>query len=244
MLRNDEKAGGVILDFFDELCQLTAKAPRRCWVSADHPAWQAFLADAPCPAPDSPSGGAETLEELQRQAKNCKLCALNKTRQNVVFGEGDPHAKLMFIGEGPGADEDASGRPFVGRAGQLLDKMISAMQFSREEVYIANVVKCRPPNNRAPAPEEAEACAGYLKRQIELVSPEVIVLLGASAAKYLLDRHEGITRLRGNFLDYCGIPVMPTYHPAFLLRQESAKREAWSDLQKVMAKFGKVYQKK
>ncbi len=232
------------MDFFDELCQLAAATPRRRWVAADHPAWQAFCADTPQTVPNCPHGDAKDLDELCAQAKNCKRCILSSTRQNVVFGEGNPHAKLMFIGEGPGADEDASGRPFVGRAGQLLDKMICAMQFTREEVYIANVVKCRPPNNRAPMPEEAQACAPFLKKQIELIAPQVIVLLGASAAKYLLNCQEGITRLRGNFLNYQGIPVMPTYHPAFLLRQESAKREAWSDLQKVMAKFGKVYTKK
>ena len=130
------------------------------------------------------------------------------------------------------------GRPFVGKAGQLLDKMIAAMKFSREEVFIANVVKCRPPNNRVPSPEEAEACIGYLKRQIELVKPEVIVLLGATAVTFLLGKTEGITRLRGNWQAYEGIPVMPTYHPAFLLRQESAKRAAWNDLKMVMQALG------
>ena len=133
------------------------------------------------------------------------------------------------------------GRPFVGPAGQLLDRMILAMQFTREEVYIANVVKCRPPHNRNPEPEEADACRGYLARQIELIQPEVIVVLGAVAARFLLQRREGITRLRGHWLGYNGIPVMPTFHPSYLLRDPSGKRLAWSDLQQVMKVFGKVY---
>ncbi len=183
---------------------------------------------------------AATLEKMRIFASGCKRCPLSSTRTNVVFGEGDPHARLMFIGEGPGADEDRLGRPFVGRAGQLLDKMIAAMQFKREEVYIANVVKCRPPGNRTPTPEEAARCIGYLQRQIKFIRPEVIVLLGSTAMTFLLDRREGISRLRGSWLEYEGIPVMPTFHPAYLLRQESAKREAWHDLKMVMAKFGKV----
>ena len=174
------------------------------------------------------------LAALWEICMNCRNCALAQTRNTVVFGEGNPNARLMFIGEGPGADEDRLGRPFVGKAGQLLDKMIAAMKLSREEVFIANVVKCRPPNNRVPSSDEATACIGYLKRQIELVKPEVIVLLGATADSFLLGRSEGITKLRGKWQAYEGIPVMPTFHPAFLLRQESAKREAWHDLKMVM----------
>ena len=184
-----------------------------------------------------------SLDELRPVVLACSRCPLAATRHNVVFGEGDPHAKLMFIGEGPGYDEDMQGRPFVGRAGQLLNKMIAAMQFTREEVYIANVVKCRPPENRVPSPDEAAACIGYLKKQIALIRPEVIVLLGATAVNFLLGKREGITRLRGKWLGYDGIPVMPTFHPAYLLRQESAKREAWADLQQVMKVFGKVYRR-
>ena len=195
----------------------------------------------PVPEPPASNDPPEVkLEKMRIFALNCRRCPLAATRTNVVFGEGDPHAKLMFIGEGPGADEDRLGRPFVGKAGQLLDRMIAAMQFKREEVYIANVVKCRPPGNRVPTPDEAARCIGYLERQIRFIAPEVIVLLGATAVTFLLDRHDGITRLRGNWLDYNGIPVMPTFHPAFLLRQESAKREAWHDLKLVMAKFGKT----
>lgn len=185
-----------------------------------------------------------SLDELRPAVLGCRRCPLAETRHNVVFGEGDPHAKLMFIGEGPGYDEDMQGRPFVGKAGQLLNRMIEAMQFAREEVYIANVVKCRPPGNRVPSPDEAVACIGYLKKQIELIRPEVIVLLGATAVNFLLGRREGITRLRGKWLGFDGIPVMPTFHPAYLLRQESAKREAWADLQQVMKVFGKVRQRR
>ena len=196
------------------------------------------------PAPECASTAGkqpETLEELREIVLQCQKCRLAPTRHSVVFGEGNPHARLMFVGEGPGEQEDLQGRPFVGPAGQLLDRMILAMQFTREEVYIANVVKCRPPHNRNPEPEEADACRGYLARQIELIQPEVIVVLGAVAARFLLQRREGITRLRGHWLGYNGIPVMPTFHPSYLLRDPSGKRLAWSDLQQVMKVFGKVY---
>lgn len=186
------------------------------------------------PPPAAVPGDWEGLCAVVMQ---CRQCRLAETRRNVVFGEGDLHAKLMFIGEGPGADEDATGRPFVGEAGQLLDKMIAAMKFRREEVYIANVVKCRPPGNRVPQDDEAAECIGYLRRQIELVHPEAIVLLGATALRFLLGK-EGIRRYRGQWHDYRGIPVMPTYHPAYLLRQNAAKREVWNDLKLVMKHLG------
>ena len=179
------------------------------------------------------------LEALGAEVCRCRRCPLGAARLNPVPGEGNPRARLMFIGEGPGAEEDRLGRPFVGAAGRLLDKMIAAMQFRREEVYIANVVKCRPPDNRIPMPDEAAKCLPFLKEQIRLVSPEVIVLLGATAVHYLLNRQEGIMRIRGRWLEYQGIPVMPTYHPAFLLRQEQAKRDAWEDLKQVMRRLGK-----
>ncbi|UKI30926.1 MAG: uracil-DNA glycosylase [Lentisphaeria bacterium] len=200
----------------------------------------------PAPAAAAPEGsdtvaGAGSLDELRKIVLQCRNCRLAPTRHSVVFGEGNPHARLMFVGEGPGEQEDLQGRPFVGPAGQLLDRMILAMQFTREEVYIANVVKCRPPHNRNPEPDEADACRGYLARQVELIQPEVIVVLGAVAARFLLQRREGITRLRGHWLGYNGIPVMPTFHPSYLLRDPSGKRLAWSDLQQVMKVFGKVY---
>ena len=186
---------------------------------------------------------ASTLAQLQELLKDCQRCELCRRRKNIVFGEGNPDAKLMFIGEAPGYDEDIQGRPFVGRAGELLNKMITAMQFTREEVYIANVVKCRPDDNRTPNPVEVDACIPFLRRQIEIIRPEVIVVLGAVAAKTLLDTDSGISRLRGKWCSYENIPVMPTFHPAYLLRNESSKREAWQDLQQVMARFGKYHRR-
>ncbi|MDD5729182.1 MAG: uracil-DNA glycosylase [Victivallales bacterium] len=183
-----------------------------------------------------------SLEELSSIARECRKCPLASGRNHVVFGEGAPHADLMFIGEGPGYDEDMQGRPFVGKAGMLLTRMITAMQFTREQVYIANIVKCRPPKNRNPLPEEAAACLPYLRRQIELIAPKVIVLLGAVPLKFLLNK-TGIMRQRGNWNLYNGIKVMPTFHPAYLLRNPAAKRDTWNDLQQVMQVFGKVHKK-
>ena len=198
-------------------------------------------APTPVPAAADAAIGKASMAELDALIKNCRKCQLCQSRTNTVFGEGNPDAQLMFIGEGPGFDEDRLGRPFVGKAGQLLDKMIRAMQFTREEVYIANIVKCRPPDNRVPTPDEAAFCLHYLERQIELIRPSVIVLLGATAVKYLLGTGSGISKMRGRWLSYHNIPVMPTFHPAFLLRQESAKRDAWNDLQQVMARFNKFH---
>jgi DNA polymerase len=155
-----------------------------------------------------------------------------------VFGEGDEGAALMFIGEGPGADEDKTGRPFVGRAGQLLTKMIEAMGLTRQQVYIANVVKCRPPENREPFQDEVAACMGFLRTQIKLINPKVIVCLGATSAGHLLNPGKRISNIRGHFLEYEGLKVMPTYHPAYLLRNETKKRDVWNDLKLVMAELG------
>ena len=188
----------------------------------------------PAYAPDMPE-----WESLRTECASCMNCRLGSTRTNMVFADGNPHAELMFIGEGPGADEDATGVPFVGRAGELLSRMIAAMTFDRKtETCIANIVKCRPPGNRNPADDEAAACMPYLKRQIAMMNPKVIVLLGAVPLLYLFNL-KGIMKLRGRWLDYNGIPVMPTYHPAFLLRNPPAKKDAWADLQAVMAVFGR-----
>jgi DNA polymerase len=178
-----------------------------------------------------------TLESIRERLGDCTRCPLYKGRRNLVFGEGHPHAALMFVGEGPGADEDVQGRPFVGRAGALLTKMIEAMGLFRNDVYIANVVKCRPPGNRDPSPIERETCAPFLYAQIRAVSPTCIVALGRVAAHTLLGTAEPMSRLRGSFGDWEGIPVMPTYHPSFLLRNEGDrrwKRAAWTDLRMVM----------
>ena len=174
---------------------------------------------------------------LTEEITNCQKCRLCAARTHAVPGEGNPHARLMFIGEGPGRDEDLTGRPFVGRAGQLLDKMIAAIGLSREEVYIANVVKCRPPQNRAPEMDEVAACMPYLRAQVGLIRPQVIVLLGSSALGAILGPEHRITRERGAWIERTGVWFMPTFHPAALLRDESKKRPVWEDLKKVRDKL-------
>lgn len=175
----------------------------------------------------------ETFEDIHREIGDCTRCPLHEERTHVVHTEGNRKARLMFVGEAPGADEDAQARPFVGRAGQLLTKIIEAIGMKREEVLIGNVNRCRPPGNRPPMPDEVAMCKPFLLREIAVVQPEVIVVLGNTATKNLLDTREGITRLRGNFQEYKGIRVMPTFHPAYLLRDPSKKRETWEDLKKV-----------
>jgi uracil-DNA glycosylase len=176
----------------------------------------------------------------EKEVAVCKKCRLCETRTQTVFGEGDADAKIVFIGEGPGETEDQTGRPFVGRAGQLLDKMIAGMGLKRQQVFICNIVKCRPPNNRVPAPDEVETCTPYLVRQIEIIRPKVIVTLGLPAAKYMLATNSTMGRLRGQWQQWRGIRLMPTYHPAFLLRAYTDQNRAavWSDLKQVMAEVG------
>jgi DNA polymerase len=179
------------------------------------------------------------LASVERAVTGCELCGLCRTRTRTVFADGTGRSRLMFVGEAPGADEDASGVPFVGRAGQLLTKMIEAgMGLTREDVYIANVLKCRPPGNRNPEPQEIASCRPYLDAQIDFVKPAILVALGKFAAQFLLETEEPITRLRGRWGSRRGIPVMPTYHPSFLLRQPDRKKEAWADLQEVLRKLG------
>ncbi|MFN7946778.1 MAG: uracil-DNA glycosylase family protein [Blastocatellia bacterium] len=188
-------------------------------------------------APEEQYAG-ETLEDIRADLGECQRCKLWRTRTNIVFGEGSPKAELMFVGEAPGADEDATGRPFVGRAGQLLTKMIEAIGMKREDVYIANILKSRPPGNRNPEADETAACKPFLLRQIAVIRPKLIVTLGNPATQGLLETKVGITKLRGEFQDYpriAGIKVLPTFHPAFLLRSPDKKREAWEDLKKVRA---------
>lgn len=174
------------------------------------------------------------LEGLLGEIGDCKRCKLCKGRTNIVFGVGNPAAELVFVGEGPGAEEDKQGIPFVGRAGQLLTKIIEAMNMSRDDIYIANVVKCRPPENRNPEPDEIAACSQFLMKQIEIISPKVIVCLGTFAAQKFLNTEEKITALRGHFREVAGVKVMPTYHPAFLLRNPSMKKPVWEDMKLVM----------
>ncbi|MBO2516358.1 MAG: uracil-DNA glycosylase [Clostridiales bacterium] len=179
-------------------------------------------------------------DQVNEQILACRNCPLCEHIHNKVPGQGDPEAALMFIGEGPGQDEDLQGLAFVGRAGQLLTKMIAAMGMTRDEVFICNIVKCRPPMNRVPEPEEAAACMPYLRQQFALVRPKVVVLLGATAARYILGDHIRITRDRGTFVYKKGVWFMPTYHPSALLRDESKKKDAWHDLQQVMAKLKEI----
>jgi DNA polymerase len=184
----------------------------------------------------------EQLDILAAEVAACQNCRLCQGRTNVVPGEGDPLAELAFVGEGPGRDEDEQGRPFVGRAGELLTKIIEAMKFRREEVWIGNVVKCRPPGNRPPEADEMEACLPYLQRQLAIIRPKIIVALGKTALTGLLPEHERtpMGRMRGQWLQWQGIPLMPTFHPAYLLRSPNQKRLVWDDMKLVMKEFGKT----
>lgn len=184
-----------------------------------------------------PSGAEarlETLDDIRADLGNCTRCQLCTARTHIVFGEGDASARLVFVGEGPGFEEDKSGHPFVGRAGQLLTKIIAAMKLSRETVYIANIVKCRPPDNRNPQADEIRHCLPFLKRQLAAIQPRVICALGSVAARTLLETETPISRLRGRFHEFMGISVMPTFHPAYLLRNPERKRDVWNDIQQIM----------
>ncbi len=229
----------------------TAAAPARVIseissnLSASRPNAAASLVAAPSPAPIAPVGKVQAIAELRERAMQCVKCAhLSSSRKNVVFGVGSIDAELMFVGEAPGADEDVQGEPFVGAAGQLLTRMIGAMGLSREKVYIANILKCRPDmpagssGNRKPTPEEMQTCIPYLHAQIDLIQPKVLVALGGTALEGLLGK-SGIMKLRGKWDTYRGIPLMPTYHPAYLLRNQSnaEKRKIWEDLLAVMEKL-------
>ncbi|WP_437481774.1 uracil-DNA glycosylase family protein [Sorangium sp. So ce1014] len=190
--------------------------------------------------PVTPEERVTRLALLAEEVRTCQKCPLHEGRTHAVFSRGSPLSEIVFVGEGPGAEEDLQGEPFVGPAGQLLDKMIAAMGYPRDGVYICNIVKCRPPQNRKPEPAEMATCSPYLASQLALIKPKVIVALGATAVQGLIGTTEGITKLRGTWKLYKGtIPIMPTFHPAYLLRQPSAKREVWSDLKEVMRHLGK-----
>jgi DNA polymerase len=221
-----------------------------------HLAWlsDAGVGEVPAPCAPTPDPGPYTLSDkgcgsatllaIRRELGECTRCKLAGGRTKLVFGVGDPRAELMFVGEGPGADEDRQGEPFVGRAGQLLTKMIEAMGYRREEVYIANVVKCRPPENRNPEPDEMDACEPFLRAQIGAVKPRVIVALGKVAVQALLRETTAISRLRGRWFTYEGVKLMPTFHPAYLLRSPEEKKKAWEDLQLVMKELGRPVTRK
>lgn len=177
---------------------------------------------------------ASALKALRDEIGDCQMCGLSKGRKNLVFGEGNPNAELMFVGEGPGREEDQQARPFVGEAGKVLTSLINKMGFRREDVYIANVIKCRPPSNRDPEEDEISACSSFIERQIDIIKPKVIIALGRFAAQKLTNSKVPISRLRGNFHTYNGIPVMPTFHPAYLMRNPKDKWLTWDDVQKVL----------
>ena len=179
------------------------------------------------------AAGADVLGKMEREVDACRKCPIGHSRANAVFGSGNPHADLLLVGEAPGMEEDRRGLPFVGQAGALLTRIIEAMDLRRDDVFITNILKCRPPGNRDPEPQEILNCSPYLRRQIEAIQPRVICALGGFAARTLLENREGITRLRGRFHDLRGVPVMPTYHPAYLLRNPSAKRAVWDDVKKI-----------
>jgi len=186
-------------------------------------------------APPIPSVTSETLADIRNDLGDCQRCKLHRMRKTVVFGEGDPKASLMFVGEGPGYDEDVQGRPFVGKAGQLLTKIIQSIGLKREDVYIGNIIKCRPPQNRNPEPDEIESCHPFVLRQIQAIRPKIICALGTFAAQTLLKTGAKISALRGKVFDLDGIKVIPTYHPAYLLRNPEKKRETWEDMKQILA---------
>lgn len=181
---------------------------------------------------------SETLEDVRIDLGDCRRCRLSERRKNIVFGSGNPHARLVFVGEGPGYEEDQRGEPFVGAAGQLLTKIIEAINYTRNQVYICNIIKCRPPGNRNPMPDEINSCFPFLGRQIKAIKPDIICALGTFAAQTLLDTKEPISKLRGCFHDYMGIKVLPTYHPAYLLRNPEKKRDVWEDMKKLIKELG------
>ncbi len=228
------------VDPVDELYELTRALRRNLVRHAAGGAWAVqgeAMARPEAPAEAPPTG---KLQVIREELGECTRCKLHETRKSIVFGVGDPEAPLMFVGEGPGEQEDLRGEPFVGRAGELLDKMIEAMGWTRQSVYINNIVMCRPPGNRNPQPDEVAACKPFLEARIGAVAPRIIVALGRPAANTLLGVDAPISALRGKFHDRNGVKVMPTFHPAYLLREPDKKREAWADLKLVMAELQRL----
>jgi len=225
----------ILRDLADYLAYEAEEGDREIEIAPDVLKSLGTAARRPPAAPPA----ARTLQTIADEVAACRKCPLHAGRTRTVPGQGSAHPEILFVGEGPGAEEDRQGVAFVGRAGQLLTRMIEAMGFSREQVFIANVVKCRPPGNRTPLPEEMAACLPYLREQIALLKPNVIVTLGATAIKGLLHTDTGITRLRGKWVSFEGVDVMPTFHPAYLLRYPKFKKEAWDDLQAVLRRLGR-----
>jgi len=218
-----------------------ARDPRKPAPAPQPPAPKPLPLRGPAPPSLFDAGdriAGDTLLKIREDIGECTRCKLHRGRNKIVFGDGDPQARLVFVGEGPGADEDQQGLPFVGRAGKLLTQMIEAMGLERREVYICNVVKCRPPENRTPEKDEVATCSPFLLRQLDVIKPKVIVCLGSVAAQTLLATNRGISHFRGEWLEFRGYKLLATYHPAYLLRNPAAKGEVWKDLQKVMAELG------
>ncbi len=242
MPSSDQDLSGSIADSRVEMVEYQSQQ------AADAPApTTAFLASASdaaaptAPAEEASLAGVQTLAELRTEIGDCQRCRLCERRNTIVFGVGNPDAEIMFIGEGPGYEEDKQGEPFVGRAGQLLTQIITkGMQMQRSDVYIANVVKCRPPENRNPEPDEIAACEPFLAKQLEIIRPRVIIALGKFAAQTLLKDKTPITRLRGKWQSYHGIKLMPTLHPAYLLRNPKDKRLVWEDIKAVLREIGRL----
>jgi uracil-DNA glycosylase len=230
-LREEQELFGEFLPLEEPVTSKEAVVPVHKPPADDEPLLFDLPAAAPAPLTTEAWGLSATLKDLDAQINTCLKCPLGQTRTNFVFGVGSPNASLMLIGEAPGADEDAQGEPFVGRAGQLLNKILAAINFQRGDVYICNILKCRPPGNRTPLPEEVERCMPYLKKQIELVRPKLILCLGLTAIQNLLGLRDSLTNLRGKVLRFEGTPVMVTYHPAALLRNPHWKAPAWEDVQ-------------
>jgi DNA polymerase len=235
------------VDPVDELAELT-RALRRglarhaaagTWAAPGQASARVAVPESPDDAPVARPGG-DKLAVIRDEVGECTRCKLHGTRTSIVFGVGDPDAPLMFVGEAPGEQEDKRGEPFVGRAGELLDKMIEAMGWTRESVYINNIIQCRPPGNRNPQPDEVAACKPFLEARIRAIAPRIIVALGRPAANTLLGMDAPISSLRGKFHDRNGVKVMPTFHPAYLLREPAKKREAWEDLKLVMAELQRL----
>jgi uracil-DNA glycosylase family 4 len=209
-----------------------ARADESLALAPAKPAWE--------PNPVSAEEIQARLDEVRQELGDCTRCRLHSGRNHIVFGEGNPKAQLLFAGEGPGRDEDRTGQPFVGRAGQLLDKILAAMGLKREDTYICNVIKCRPPENRTPQEDEMRTCGIFLVRQIEIIRPRFIVCLGSTAAKYLMNTNQAMGKIRGRFFEHSsGARILPTYHPAYLLRNPNAKKPVWEDMQKIMAEMKK-----
>ena len=227
-MKNKNQAAVQTIDEIEEALRYIARS-----------GWHGFDCSARCLETlagwgKTPVSVKETLEDIRRDLGDCRRCQLSSGRKNIVFGAGSPGARLVFVGEGPGYDEDQQGEPFVGAAGRLLTKIIKAIGLTRDQVYICNIIKCRPPGNRNPEPDEVETCSPFLRRQLQAIKPEFVCALGKFAAQTILETTEPISRLRGRMYDYMGLRVIPTYHPAYLLRNTNKKRDVWEDMKLLM----------